>query len=150
MGTCIIQTKHGLWFLTNIPLFTLQDIARIVKEAVRAEFASPGVKRIVKEAVRAEFASQDNTPIVKEVRAEIKSFSQRLESVCDGLSALMEYTAAKQLQQDLGDDVRVHPNVRLTGAKSTSDCLLREADAEVKETAASALVKRLQVSSLEG
>ncbi|PNW76252.1 hypothetical protein CHLRE_12g541950v5 [Chlamydomonas reinhardtii] len=139
-----VAEQHRLQLSAAGDSASLQDIARIVKEAVRAEFASPGVKRIVKEAVRAEFASQDNTPIVKEVRAEIKSFSQRLESVCDGLSALMEYTAAKQLQQDLGDDVRVHPNVRLTGAKSTSDCLLREADAEVKETAASALVKRLQ------
>ncbi|KAG2425477.1 hypothetical protein HXX76_013687 [Chlamydomonas incerta] len=122
---------------------SLQEILEMVKairaegEATRAEVKAT---RAEVKAIRAEGEA---------TRAEVKSISQRLESISYGVGALMEHTAAKQLQQSLGNDRQVHPNVPLTGAKSTADCLLRDANASTKETAASALVQRLQVRSLD-
>ncbi|KAG2425478.1 hypothetical protein HXX76_013688 [Chlamydomonas incerta] len=114
---------------------SLQEILEMVK-AIRAETRAEG------EATRAEVKATRAEG--EATRAEVKSISQRLESISDGVGALMEHTAAKQLQQSLGNDRQVHPNVPLTGTKSTADCLLRDANASTKETAASALVQRLQ------
>ncbi|KAG2425480.1 hypothetical protein HXX76_013690 [Chlamydomonas incerta] len=138
---------------------SLQEILEMVKairaegEATRAEVkatrAEVKATRAEGEATRAEVkATRAEVKATRAegeaTRAEVKSISQRLESISDGVGALMEHTAAKQLQQSLGNDRQVHPNVPLTGTKSTADCLLRDANASTKETAASALVQRLQ------